>query len=588
MKKVKLTIRMKYLIVTMLLFSVFILVSFRIWYQNFYQAAKSSSIENVETIVTASNTTFETYLKDINNIMTLISLDTGSDLNANILKILSDPYLTDAEYVTFCRTATNYISGLCSFKSYLVGLSISDFSGNDITYGTTKSYHEVRQEDWFWKIQTGSTDSLLFIPAQNTEEANNYHNTFTMVRTVKSGSKTIGFVMAHISYKIFDDYFNINPNSNINLLVLDTSSNEALLRLNENNVDIWQELIQDDITYLKTEENKMITAEYYYPYDEIITVSYTSPMTGWTTIGGISKSEMMYDFYQTIQKLMLITVIISIAALIAIYVVSSLLTSNILKLTAAVKSIGKDHLSFELVIRSNDEIHELQQQFQFMVERIQNLISDIKTTEHQKHQFEMRALQAQINPHFLHNTLNTIQFLSDFQGADNIKEISNNLSKMLRINMDNRTMISIQEEISYLNQYLEIQSYRYMNCYSSNIICEEGLAAYFIPKLLIQPIVENSLKYGIVNKNNGIILVKIYKMDQKIHIKVSDNGVGMPENIQQFKSPREHIGLYNINQRLLLYFGSEYGLTIESETGLYTNIELTIPFITEIEVKQYA
>jgi len=567
MKRLKLTIRSKYLIVTMLLFSVFTILSFRIWYHNFYRAATTSSIENIETIVTASNTTFETYLKDINNIMTLISLDTGSDLNANIIKILSDSDLTDAEYVTFRRTAKNYISGLCSFKSYLLGLSISDFSGNDITYGVTESYNEIKQEEWFREIQADSSNGLMFIPAESTQENNNYHNTFTMVRPVKSGSKTIGFVMAHISYKIFDDYFNISPNSNISLLILDSSSNEIILCLDEKNIDIRQEFSSDN--------------------DNMITVSYTSPVTGWTTIGRISKSEMMSDFYKTNQKVIFITIIIWVAALAVIYFVSSLLTHNILKLTAAVKSINKDHLAFDVVINSNDEINDLQQQFQFMVERIHYLISDIKTTELQKHQFEMRALQAQINPHFLHNTLNTIKFLATLQGAENIKEISDNLSNMLRINMDNRTMISLKEEISYLNQYLEIQAYRYINRFTSNIICEEGLDSFFIPKLLIQPIVENSLKHGIANKNDGIILIKIYQSDAKVYIKISDNGIGMPENIQLFRVSADHIGLYNINQRILLYFGSDYGLTIESEKGLYTNIEITIPLITAEEVDQY-
>lgn len=593
MKYFRLTIRIKYLIVTMIFFSLFTLVSFRIWYNNFYKEASSASTDKIETIVKASNTNFERYLKDIHNIMTLISIDTGSDLNANILKILSEPDLAPADYVTFRRTAKNYLSGLCSFKSYLTGMAISDFNGNDITYGSTKTYEELSKEDWFEKIQTGDSKDLIFIPEKEdlVNPNNNYHNTFTMVKPVKSGTKTIGFVMANISYKIFDDYFDISPNENMNLLILDSSTNEKMLPLNYGASDVWKELSEEDIEALKKEAEQagteVITKEYHFTYDEIVAVAYISPVTGWITIGGISRREMMAGFYEANDKTILITVIMWAVSVIFIYIISSLLTRNILKLTAAVKSIDKDHLTFDAQVNSKDEVWDLQQQFQFMTRRIKGLIEDIRQTEQQKHHFEMQALQAQINPHFLHNTLNTIKFLASLQGADNIEETSDNLSAMLRINMDNRTMITIEEEIDYLNSYLEIQSYRYMNRFTTNIVCAEELKAYFIPKLLIQPILENALKHGIATKQDGIILVKIYQDEETLYVKVSDNGVGMPEDIQLYKVSNDHMGIYNINQRIRLYFGADYGLSIESQKELYTNIELTIPLISQKDVEQY-
>ena len=196
-----------------------------------------------------------------------------------------------------------------------------------------------------------------------------------------------------------------------------------------------------------------------------------------------------------------------------------------------------------------------------MLRSIRELIADIRRTESEKRDSEIRALQAQINPHFLYNTLNTIQFLASLQGAENIKAVSLALSSMLHVNLNREKLIPVNEEIQYLKNYLEIQEYRFTGKFTSYFSSDTTSQSALIPKLLLQPIVENALLHGIAPQDRaGILQIKFFCLDGALHIRVKDNGKGISPQLlealshQPERDDGSHIGIANVRARVGLSY----------------------------------
>ena len=304
--------------------------------------------------------------------------------------------------------------------------------------------------------------------------------------------------------------------------------------------------------------------------------------------------EQMLASYNKIRNTIVFSLIMFMfVGIIITYFISLMLTKNILRLNNVMKTVGKDNMDISIAIKSNDEISQLYLQFNAMVIRIKELVNDVKNTEAAKRKAELKALQAQINPHFLYNTLNTIKFLSTIYSAENIKEVSESLSRLMHISMDNRQFISVEEEIQYIESYLRIQEYKYTNKFVYNIIADDSVKGLMVLKLLLQPIVENAIIHGIAPmKGQGIVLIKMYKEGHVLKMKVQDNGLGISkqhiDDILGCKILEDSIGLSNVIYRIKLNFGADYGITILSEENLYTVIELIVPLIMENEVDSYA
>ncbi|WP_116059260.1 cache domain-containing sensor histidine kinase [Cohnella phaseoli] len=247
---------------------------------------------------------------------------------------------------------------------------------------------------------------------------------------------------------------------------------------------------------------------------------------------------------------------------------------------------------------SGDEISQLTRSFNLMVAGLERSIEDnyvtglsLKDAELKKREAELYALQSQINPHFLFNTLESIRM--KLIASDDPREASDmvlNLSKILRKSLNwHGNIVSVREEIELVRCYLDIQKYRFRNKISDELDIPEELAEMSIPKLIIQPIVENAIKHGIENKKgSGSIALRIRRQGDRVRIAVEDDGVGIDE--QRLSSIRasltmkdairvegRSIGLRNVHERIVLQYGKDYGLSIESAVNLGTTVVLEIP-----------
>lgn len=257
------------------------------------------------------------------------------------------------------------------------------------------------------------------------------------------------------------------------------------------------------------------------------------------------------------------------------------------------KEAGRGHFTVRAELENSDEeMKELGDGFNQMVERIGNLVEDIKVEQMNLRVTEQKLLQAQINPHFLYNTLDAIIWLAEANQSEQVIMMVTALSDFFRTTLSKgRDYITVQEEESHIRSYLQIQQFRYQDILEYEIDIPEYLYQYQILKLTLQPLVENALYHGIKNKRGmGHIWVSGEQKDNKLIFKVRDNGMGMTE--ERLKQVRREInqdvrdtvepagfGLYNVAQRIRLNYGTDYDLWVESVYGEGTEFIVSIPAI---------
>ena len=270
-------------------------------------------------------------------------------------------------------------------------------------------------------------------------------------------------------------------------------------------------------------------------------------------------------------------------------VYSKIVNAPVLSLMKAMKRFEKhtDNFTYSGGTETVKEIQVLSDSFAHMSVTIQNLVEKVHKEEKELRKTELKALQAQINPHFLYNTLDSIQWMCEQGKNEEATKMVGALAKLFRISISKgRELITIKEELQHAENYLIIQSFRYRNQFSYSFDVDEGLENYYCNKITVQPLIENAIYHGLdrmVDKGEIKITVKQAEdCESDILITVSDNGVGMTKEqcervLSKERSDSSGIGVKNVNDRLKIYFGEKYGLSIESELDVGTSVTVLIP-----------
>ena len=323
--------------------------------------------------------------------------------------------------------------------------------------------------------------------------------------------------------------------------------------------------------------------------------SEVSPYTGWRTVGVFSMDEVMSSV-NTIVYILLACVVISLALVAFVSVkLSRTLTSPIIKLKKLMKRAEGGDLTVRFNGRYNDEIGELGQSFNHMIVRVDHLIQMVYIEQKNKRIAEMKSLQEQIKPHFLYNTLDTISWMARDYEAEDIVRLVDALTNMFRIGLSHgKDIISVKEEITHVSNYLYIQKIRYKDKLNYEIHVEESLYAIEVPKLILQPLVENAIYHGIkAKRGGGTIYITGEPEDGNLIFAVRDNGAGMPpekvREINRLMSERGELdekksfGLFYIRERIQLCYGGGYGVHVESTLGEGTRVTITLPLDQKAE-----
>lgn len=486
--------------------------------------------------------------------------------NQAILQTVFYPY-EDNYYEMYNQFNTVFDPMVTSLKYLHSDIKqVTIYARNDIErHDTTLApITDIEEEPWFQEIS--SNNKILWVINKNDKK-------IFCVRKMPELQGESGVIYVEVDYdKLFEPFTQILDE---NYGVYVQEKNEMVFSYNifdksYNKMDFSEE----NITSLKTSDDS-----------EFIFVDCDSKSQIGFHVGMYRPaSQIEATIRPMTMGMVLICVISMIAAGLLLTQLTRMIVKNIEKLTWNMKEVKKGNLEVTVTSDSKDEIGELIQGFAEMVERIKTLIEEVYEGKISLKEYEMKALQAQINPHFLYNSLSLINWKAIEADEKDISKITLALSKFYRtaLNKGNSVM-PLQDEISNVKSYLDIQLMMHDYEFDVEIDIGESMYYYDTPNLILQPLIENAIDHGIDLKTEGRgkITIRGWSEGEIMYLSVEDNGVGMDEEVAQniLTQKSKGYGVRNVNERIKLTYGAEYGLTIESKEGEGTKITVKIPVV---------
>ena len=401
--------------------------------------------------------------------------------------------------------------------------------------------------------------------------------------------ETLGYAAFFVKETSFASIFeeNMPANTESKFYILD--ENNTVLSSSEKvmigkNFLVGEHLSESDLSRLH--QNGTIIAQN--GNDGMLYTSTTYQRMNWRVIDAVPLDSLLTGQAAINRFAVLMGVAACAFSLLLSFFLSRTLSKPILILSKAMEQVSHGNLNQSVAIRSNDEIAVLYVGFNNLMEKVNSLLEENYYEQEEKNKYQFQLLQSQIKPHFLYNTLETIKSLVDLGLNHTASEAISAIAFFYRISLNNGSdIISVQKELELSKQYMYIQKLRYHEYFDYRITACDGLENCYIPKLTLQPILENAIYHGIKEKQEkGMIDVHIEAQDHDLIFTVTDNGVGMSENAlreiqNSVQAPTDgnsrSFGLGSINRRIQLLYGKHYGITIDSQIHRYTKVTLTIP-----------
>jgi two-component system sensor histidine kinase YesM len=391
----------------------------------------------------------------------------------------------------------------------------------------------------------------------------------------------IGLIVILIKKDFIESLYNdLSIESNNNISILSYDNEEIIYKLEDKKY----------LSLLKENEEKAKRG-YYVDKENKMLISYvTLEKLEWKIV----YHRPLKEIYSEIDELKIKIFLFVLWAIVFLTIATRLIAYDIInpinKLVSAMKVIEKEGSHNPVELNRNDELGYLGKSFNRMSEKIDYLVNIIYKEKLTRKEAELKALQAQINPHFLFNTLENINWMAQLNGVNEISDTVTALAKLMEASIGKGDkLIPLSEELEYIDNYIAILKYRFADRFVLEKNIEEETLHIQIPKLLIQPIVENSIRHGLEEvMRQGKITINSHLEDNEVIIEVIDNGVGMSElelkalfdsieESDESNSSNSSIGLNNVNKRIRLFYGEKYGIKVESSINEYTKVTFKIP-----------
>lgn len=396
-----------------------------------------------------------------------------------------------------------------------------------------------------------------------------------------------GVVFLDLNYSAISELCDQNSNGDKGyVFILDQNGN---IVYHPSQQQLYNELQTENIdAVMNADSDIVVTGEG--DEEKIYTLSH-SEITGWTIVGCMNMAELLKSSKEANDIYMLTAIVLVLIAMLLSIFISKSITHPIQKLRDSMKRVQEgDFTAADLPVPYENEIGSLTQSFNVMTHKIEDLMEQNVHEQEQKRKSELKALQSQINPHFLYNTLDSIIWMAEGKKYEDVVLMTASLARLLRQSISNEDeTVSIGQEIQYAKSYLTIQKMRYKDKLEFEIDVDPSVNMIPIVKLVLQPIIENAIYHGLKYKESkGMILVKGYRQGDNAVLEVKDDGVGMDEetlsHIFEKHKVNYHsngVGVYNVQKRLVLYYGKDYGLHYQSKKGEGTTVTVVIPAVGE-------
>lgn len=455
-----------------------------------------------------------------------------------------------------------------------------------------KSNIDPRGNDWFQNAKNKKENLHFSTPhVQNLFYDPNYKYTWVVslsraVEITKSGKTSSGVLLVDMNFSGIEQICkNVEVSKNGYVYLID---NDGEIIYHPRQQLIYSNLItENNYEAAKFEDGNHI--ENFEGSKRLVTVK-TVGYTGWKLVAISPMSDVTAGYYE-FRVFAIFIMIFAIFILISINMfVSSRIANPIRALEKAVKEFEKGVVRLSIPENGSYEIQHLAKAIKSMVSQMNSLMENIIVEQEAKRKSELNALQAQINPHFLYNTLDSIIWMIENENYDGAIVMVTALARFFRISLSKgKNVITVRDELEHARNYLTIQNIRYKNKFTYNIEVDEETLNLTSIKLIIQPLIENAIYHGMeYMSGEGDILVKSYKKNEDLYIDIIDNGLGMlqevadkllTEEINNQQRKGSGIGLKNVHERIKLYFGEEYGLEVYSELDEGTTIRIHMPAI---------
>ena len=481
-------------------------------------------------------------------------------------------------------------------KDYLISLALYTEDGSLVCaspVGIEKEDVDVTSQSWFNTALNRPENLHFSLPhVQNIfvdDPTFRYYWVISLSRAVELGGRGVpeqGVLLVDMNYAVIDKMMeSVNDNTSQHYVYL-CDSNGAI---------IYHPMLMQ-ITAGLYDENNLIAAGYddgshkeiYHGEERIVSVE-TMSYTGWKLVSVIPTSNSYIGMRDIRYFVIMIVSLTLLAMLLLNGLVARRVTSPIVKLNDSIKELESGKTHPDVYIGGPSEIEHLGKTLRASYEQIDRLMKDMVASQEEKRKSELDALQSQINPHFLYNTLDSIVWMIEGGKYDDAVFMITQLASLFRVSLSGgKTIISIEDEIRHAQNYMNIQKVRFKDAFTTEFDIDENIKDYCTVKLIVQPILENAVYYGVKDMEDGEIKVKAFMGDDEdLYITVSDNGFGMSGEetaLVLTDDSRVHkkgsgVGLVNVQRRIQLRFGMQYGLTIESEPDEGTVVTIHLPAI---------
>lgn len=539
------------LIISLMLFS---------WYKQ--SSSKLMKYEKEETSQEVKNASIyvASYLEKNKNLASLLAMSAESQ---NIMDDKTD-FKNLKDIIKVSEKSDEFIK-----KIFLVSENGNIISNEKVNLETNK---DMKNISWYKKLINSNNMAFASKADFSKISSDSSKNIISISKEIKDkNNKRLGFVVINLSYKFLEDFLStINFGKDGYVFIL--SSEEELLFKSKNMEDFGKK------DYEKLLKKRMKPEKM-----DFVSSNVFIPNTQWKLVG-ISFSNAISNLKkQLIESSLILALIVFVLTLLVSIFVSKKISKPIIYLIGEIKKTDKKLYKIKSLPQASSEIQILTKEYNNLIDRIFVLTEDIEKKEEQKRTYQVKALQSQINPHFLYNTLDTILWLVEFGENEKAIKVTKNLGMLLRnsLNID-EDFVKLDKEIEHAKNYLDIQKIRYDNKFTYEFIKKIETSSLYVPKLILQPIIENAIYHGIrEKKSKSYIKIIVEKNPEYLIIKIIDNGLGPKEKKENIPTKLGGIGMENVNYRIKLLCGEKYNLKMQRENG-ETIVTYKLKIIKEI------
>jgi two-component system, sensor histidine kinase YesM len=575
-----LSMQKKLVIVFLFLISLPITAVSYLSYQGYSTSIEENTTDYATEIAAKTMTKLDDYIRDLYN-MSAMPL-----YNTDFLKDLASP----ESGLSKQNRMDLYIANLNKIKPDTVSVYVFDNYGRQFfnikSNGIRNNMDEVLPV-WRQIAREGNGKPML-VSTQEVSTGSATYYAFTVIRELKELTmlQPIGFIAfdtnisaIHRSIQnvdavtkgktlLVDEHNRVVFDSDISMITKDLTRDEVISKAvnDRGSFSITQEDTSYIVTYVKSQQ------------------------TGWKMLVYIPVEEIVSQAASTRNFTFLTTIVIIGFALAASMAIAYALTRPLRKIKSLMQDVQFGRLDVSFNAKYNDEVGSLGRHFNLMVIRVQDLLEEVKETQARKKEAEINALQNQINPHFIYNTLETIRMTAEIKGDDEVADMTWTLGKLLRYGVtDGNEMVTVHDEMEHLRNYVALQNFRFSDRFVLLIDIPDTVLYYPCMKLLFQPIVENSINHAFKHREGtGTIRIHTEEDQSDIRFIIADDGVGMNDSalsriaqrITGGNRKRESaggLGLRNVNERIRLQYGDGYGLSVNRGVKGGTTITLKLP-----------